>query len=116
MAQVVDHVVVFIQENHTTDNYFSSLRAWGANVATGWPVQANPPAHDQNHTRAAYARWLHAQQAGPPPPATHAQFGAEAVRPYYACLAAAGAFLEHHCPGFGTIAAPTRLLLAGGQT
>jgi phospholipase C len=29
MAQIVDHVVVFTQENHTTDNYFSSMRAWG---------------------------------------------------------------------------------------
>jgi D-arabinose 1-dehydrogenase-like Zn-dependent alcohol dehydrogenase len=66
MAQMVDHVVVFTQENHTTDNYFSSMRAWGANVATGWPVQANPPAHDAAHTRAAYAKWLHAQQHGTP--------------------------------------------------
>jgi hypothetical protein len=82
--------VVFTQENHTTDNYFSSMRAWGANVATGWPVQANPPAHDQNHTRAAYAKWLHAQQAGTPTPATHTQFDTEAVLPYYAYLAATG--------------------------
>ncbi len=43
MATAVGHVVVFVQENHTTDNYFSSMRAWGADVATGWPVQPNPP-------------------------------------------------------------------------
>ena len=48
-------------------------------MATGWPVQANPPAHDQNHTRAAYARWLHAQQAATATPATHTQFDTEAV-------------------------------------
>ena len=53
MAKIVDRVVVFTQENHTTDNYFTSLRAWGANVATGWPTQPNPPAHDQAHTRAS---------------------------------------------------------------
>ena len=33
MAALVEHVVVFVQENHTTDNYFRSMRAWGANVA-----------------------------------------------------------------------------------
>jgi len=64
MAKIVDRVVVFTQENHTTDNYFTSLRAWGANVVTGWPTQPNPPAHDQAHTRAAYAKWLHAQANG----------------------------------------------------
>jgi phospholipase C len=116
MAQIVDHVVVFTQENHTTDNYFSSMRAWGANVATGWPVQGNPPAHDQNHTRAAYAKWLHAQRAGTPTPATHTQFDTEAVLPYYAYLAAAGAFLENHCSGFGTNSTPNHLLIVGGQS
>ena len=64
MARVVDDVVVFTQENHTTDNYFTSMRAWGANVATGWPAQPNPPLHDQAHTRATYAKWLHVQQSG----------------------------------------------------
>jgi len=29
MAPAVQHVVVFVQENHTTDNYFWSMRAWG---------------------------------------------------------------------------------------
>jgi len=56
MAGTVGHVVVFVQENHTTDNYFSSMRAWGANVATDGPTQPNPMAADQPHNRAAYAR------------------------------------------------------------
>ncbi|MGH8961907.1 MAG: alkaline phosphatase family protein [Jatrophihabitantaceae bacterium] len=116
MAQIVDHVVVFVQENHTTDNYFVSMRAWGANVATGWPVQPNPPAHDQAHTRAAYAKWLHAQQNGTPTPATHTQVDTEIVLPYYAYLAATGAFLENHCSGFGTNSTPNHLLIVGGQT
>jgi phospholipase C len=114
--QLVDHVVVFVQENHTTDNYFPSMRAFGANIATGWPVQANPPAHDQNHTRAAYAKWLHAQQSGSATPATHTQFDDLAVLPYYAYLAATGAFLENHCSGFGTNSTPNHLLIVGGQT
>src|SRR5947209_15275837 len=28
MTVAVGHVVVFVQENHTTDNYFRSMRAW----------------------------------------------------------------------------------------
>jgi len=116
MARSVAHVVVFVQENHTTDNYFSSLRAWGANVVTGWPEQPNPPAHDQDHRRAAYAKWLHAQQSGAPTPATHTQLDTDAVLPYYAYLAKTGAFLENHCSGFGTNSTPNHLLIVGGQT
>ncbi len=56
MVATVQHVVVFVQENHTTDNYFRSMRAWGANVATDWPVEPNPPGRDQPHHRVAYAR------------------------------------------------------------
>jgi hypothetical protein len=87
MAARVAHVVVFVQENHTTDNYVRSMRPWGAHVATGWPTQPNPPARDQPHDRAAYARWLHAQQAGtptrplpPPPTATSAPVGPVRLR------------------------------------
>lgn len=116
MAALVGHVVVFVQENHTTDNYFPSMRAFGANVASGWPVQPNPPAKDQNHTRAAYAKWLHAQTAGTATPATHTQFDDATVLPYYAYLAATGAFLENHCSGFGTNSTPNHLLIVGGQT
>jgi len=116
VAATVNHVVVFVQENHTTDNYFRSMRAWGANVATDWPVQPNPPAADQPHNRAAYAKWLHAQQAGATSPATHTQFDTTAVLPYYAYLAATGAFLENHCSGFGTNSTPNHLLIVGGQS
>jgi hypothetical protein len=116
MAATVDHVVVFVQENHTTDNYFRSMRAFGANIAEGWPVQPNPPAHDQNHTRAAYAKWLHAQQSGSPTKATRTQFDDLAVLPYYAYLAATGAFLENHCSAYGTNSTPNHLMIVGGQT
>jgi hypothetical protein len=116
MAALVAHVVVFVQENHTTDNYFRSMRAWGANVATGWPAQPNPPVKDQPHDRAAYARWLRAQQAGGTTPATHTQFDTTASLPFYAYLAATGAFLENHCSGFGTNSSPNHLLIVGGQT
>jgi hypothetical protein len=116
MTASVGHVVVFVQENHTTDNYFRSMSGWGANVAADWPVQPNPPAKDQPHNRAAYAKWLHAQQAGTTSPATHTQFDTLAVLPYYAYLAATGAFLENHCSGFGTNSTPNHLLIVGGQS
>lgn len=36
--------------------------------------------------------------------------------PFYAWLAASGAFLENHCSGFGTNSTPNHLLIVGGQT
>ena len=105
MSSKANDVVVFVQENHTTDSYFRSMAAWGANVATGWPTATNPPAKDQPHDRHVYARWLAAQQAATP--AFRAQFDTTAVLPFYAYLAATGAFLENHCSGFGTTPPPT---------
>src|ERR1700681_1780077 len=102
MSSKVNHVVVFVQENHTTDSYFLSIAAWGANVATGWPTATNPPAKGQSHDTQASPRWLPAQQAGSPTPAFREQFDTTAVLPFYAYLAATGAFLENHCSGFGT--------------
>jgi hypothetical protein len=111
IVAAVTRVVVLIQENHTTDNYFSGLADYGVNVATGWPVQANPPAKDQPHDRAAYYKWLSGQGT-----ATHTAFDTRAELPYYAYLATTGAFLENHCSGFGTNSTPNHLLLLGGQT
>jgi len=116
MSSTVNHVVVFIPENHTTDNYFRSMAPRGANVATGWPTATNPPAKDQPHDRHAYARWLAAKQAGTATPAFHAQFDTTAVLPFYAYLAATGAFPENHCSGFGTNSTPNHLLIVGGQS
>jgi phospholipase C len=107
----IEHVVVMVQENHTTDNYFGGLAPYGANVDTGWPVAANPPAHDQPHDRHAYQRWLTKQSTG-----AHIQFDTAAVLPYYLWLATSGAFLENHCSGFGTNSTPNHLLIVGGQS
>jgi hypothetical protein len=85
-------------------------------VATGWPTATNPPATDHPHDRHAYARWLAAQQAGTATPGFHVQFDTTAVLPFYAYLAATGAFLENHCSGFGTNSTPNHLLIVGGQT
>ena len=36
--------------------------------------------------------------------------------PFYAYLAATGAFVENHCSGFGTNSTPNHLLIVGGQS
>lgn len=107
----VKRVVVFIQENHTTDNYFGGLAPYGANVATGWPVQPNPPLADPRHDRVAYDRWLTGEGT-----ASRTQFDTVADLPFYAYLALSGAFFENHCAGFGTNSTPNHLLLVGGQS
>ncbi len=111
MAGRIGRVVVMVQENHTTDNYFRGLGPFGAAVAGDWPIAANPPAKDQAHDRHAYFEWL--TGAGT---ATHNQFDTRAVLPYYLHLAINGAFLENHCAGFGTNSTPNHLLIVGGQS
>ena len=76
------------------------------------PAGARPGRTPGPRTR----KWLHAQQAGTATPATHTQFDTAAVLPFYAYLAATGAFLENHCSGFGTNSTPNHLLIVGGQT
>ncbi|HEX3541083.1 MAG TPA: alkaline phosphatase family protein [Acidimicrobiales bacterium] len=108
----VRRVVIMVQENHTTDNYFSGLAPYGANVATGWPVAANPPAKDQSHDRHAYFNWLTGKSTG-----AHVAFATDAVLPFYAYLAlAGGTFFENHCSGFGTNSTGNHLLVVGGQS
>jgi Phosphoesterase family len=111
MASQVGRVVIMVQENHTTDNYFRGLASFGAAVVADWPVATNPPAADQPHDRAAYFKWL--TGAGT---ATRNQFDTRAVLPYYMSLALTGAFLENHCAGFGTNSTPNHLLIVGGQS
>src|SRR5437667_292699 len=85
-AGQIEHVVIFVQENHTTDNYFRSMAAYGANVATDWPTSPNPPTADHPHDRHAYAKWLtnpgssvHAQFEGSPNIGKSAQFDTDAA-------------------------------------
>ncbi|MFL5928735.1 MAG: alkaline phosphatase family protein [Gaiellaceae bacterium] len=109
--RLVEHVVIVVQENHTTDNYFRALAPYGGNVAADWPLSANPPAHDQPHDRHAYFEWLTGKSSG-----THTQFDTRKTLPYYLYLALTGAFLENHCSGFGTNSTPNHLLIVGGQS
>jgi hypothetical protein len=111
MAGTVKHVVIMVQENHTTDNYFGALAPWGANVATGWPVEPDPPVHNPWHGRKDYFNWLNGAGSHP-----STQFDAAAVLPFYLWLAINGAFLENHCAGYGTNSTPNHMLIVGGQT
>ncbi len=103
-------MVVFVQENHTADNYFRGLAPYGGNVVTDWPTTPNPPASDQPHDRTAYFRWLTDGTA------KRSQFDTDAVLPYYLHLAVTGAILENHCAGFGTNSTPNHMILVGGQS
>ncbi len=107
----VKRVVIMVQENHTTDNYFRGLAPYGGAVAADWPLSPNPPAQDAPHDRHAYFQWLTGASTG-----VHVQFDTRTAVPYYLWLALAGAFLENHCAGFGTNSTPNHLLIVGGQS
>lgn len=111
MASAVKRVVLMVQENHTTDNYFRGMAAYGGNVASGWPTQTIPPKHDPPHYRKIYFEWLTHQITG-----EHTQYDTASALPFYLYLATTGAFLENHCSGFGTNSTPNHLLIVGGQS
>jgi Phosphoesterase family len=113
---VAKRVVVFVQENHTTDNYFRGLAPWGANVETTWTLRPDPPpqppfsAYYPPHHRKAYFDWLTNGTA------EQSQFDTAADLPYYLFLAVTGAFAQYHCSAFGTNSTPNHLALVGGQS
>ncbi len=103
-------VVVFMQENKTTDFYFPTLAAWGADIHNGGSLLAAPPDHDQPHDRSA---WVHYKMGDYP--ALAAQIDNDAVIPYYSWLAKTFTFCDHHF-GLGTNSTPGHMLAVGGQT
>ena len=115
-AGAIKRVVILIQENHTTDNYFRGLAPWGANVEANLPTCQNPPprppfsAFYPPHHRRAYFDFLTQGTA------EKSQFDTATDIPFYLYMAITGAFLENHCAGFGTNSTPNHLLLVGGQS
>jgi hypothetical protein len=103
-------VVVFLQENKTTDFYFPTMAAWGAEVRTGSPLLGAPPDHDQPHDRSA---WVHYRMGDYP--ALVAQIDNDAVIPYYSWLAKTYTFCDHHF-GAGSNSTSGHMLAVGGQT
>jgi hypothetical protein len=104
--------VIFVQENHTTDNYFSSLASFGVDTETGWP--ATPATFQLDNTRVAYFNWLQARQRGMPG-AAHNQINSAVQLPFYNYLALNGAFFENHYTAFGTDSTPNHMVILGGQ-
>ncbi|MFD6699492.1 MULTISPECIES: alkaline phosphatase family protein [unclassified Microbacterium] len=102
-------VIVFLQENKTTDFYFPTLAAWGAAVANHGNLLAAPPNFDQPHDRNA---WVHFAMGDYP--ALVAQVDNDSVIPYYSWLAKQFVFCDHHF-GSGSNSTPGHMLAIGGQ-
>jgi hypothetical protein len=103
-------VIVFLQENKTTDFYFAGLAAWGAAVADSGSLLATPPNFDQPHDRNA---WVHYRMGDYP--ALAVQVDTDAVIPLYAWLAKQHTFCDHHF-GLGSNSTSGHMLAIGGQT
>lgn len=103
-------VVVFLQENKTTDFYFPTLAAWGAAVANHGNLASTPPNFDQPHDRNA---WVHYAMGDYP--AEPLQIDNDAVIPFYSYLAKQFTFCDHHF-GLGSNSTPGHMLAMGGQT
>ena len=110
MATTSSHrVVVFIQENKTTDFYFPTMAAWGAAVANRGHLLAAPPNFDQPHDRNA---WVHYAMGDYP--ALNVQVDNDTVIPFYSYLAKQFVFCDHHF-GSGSNSTPGHMLAIGGQ-
>ena len=110
MTAMAGHrVIVFLQENKTTDFYFRTLAGWGAVVAQHAKVTA-PPNFDQPHDRNA---WVHYSMGDYP--ALAAQVDNDTVIPFYSWLAKQFVFCDHHF-GAGSNSTSGHMLAVGGQT
>ena len=102
-------VVVFMQENKTTDFYFPTLAAWGADVHHTGELLTTPPNFDQPHDRNA---WVHLQMGDYP--GVDLAIDNDAVIPFYSWLAKTFTFSDHHF-GAGTGSTPGHMMAVGGQ-
>jgi hypothetical protein len=110
MAAIPDHrVIVFLQENKTTDFYFPTLAEWGAEVANNGNLLSAAPNFDQPHDRNA---WVHYAMGDYP--ALAAQVDNDTVIPFYSWLAKQFTFSDHHF-GPGSNSTPGHMLAVGGQ-
>ncbi len=102
-------VVVFLQENKTTDFYFPTMAKWGAVVADHGTVLSAPPNYDQPHDRNAWVHYAMGDYPGLP-----VQVDNDTVIPYYSWLAKQFVFSDHHF-GSGSNSTPGHMLAVGGQ-
>jgi hypothetical protein len=110
MSAVAAHrVIVFLQENKTTDFYFPTLAAWGALVENRGSLLTAGPNFDQPHDRNS---WVHYAMGDYP--ALPAQIDNDAVIPFYSWLAKEFVFADHHF-GAGSNSTSGHMLAIGGQ-
>lgn len=109
MALPNHRVIVFIQENKTTDFYFPTMARWGAAVANHGHLLTAAPNFDQPHDRNA---WVHYAMGDYPGLA--AQIDNDTVIPYYSWLAKQFVFSDHHF-GSGSNSTPGHMLAISGQ-
>jgi phospholipase C len=102
-------VIVFLQENKTTDFYFASMAAWGGAVADNGALLDSPPNFDQPHDRNAWVHHSMGDYAALP-----AQVDSDVVIPFYSWLAKQFVFCDHHF-GAGSNSTPGHMLAIGGQ-
>jgi phospholipase C len=107
---VVTRIVVFVQENKTTDFYFPTLAAWGADVQPYGSLLEAPPDFDQPHDRNA---WVHYAMGDYP--GVQLSIDNDSVIPYYSWLAKTYTFCDHHF-GAGSDSTSGHLLTFAGQT
>ncbi len=103
-------VVVFLQENKTTDFYFAGLAPWGAAVRHDRPLLSAPPNFDQPHDRSAWVHYKSGDYA-----AFDVQVDTDTLIPFYAWLAKQHTFCDHHF-GLGSNSTSGHMLAVGGQT
>ena len=102
-------VIVFIQENKTTDFYFPTMAAWGAAVANHGNLLTAAPNFDQPHDRSS---WVHYAMGDYP--AEPLQIDNDQLIPFYSWLAKQFVFADHHF-GPGSNSTPGHMLAVGGQ-
>jgi hypothetical protein len=103
-------IVVFIQENKSTDFYFPSLAAWGADIRSGGHLLSQAPDFDQPHDRNAWVHYKMGDYA-----AVNLQIDNDALIPFYSWLAKTFTFSDHHF-GIGSNSTSGHMLAVGGQT
>jgi phospholipase C len=53
----IQHLVIFVQENHTTDNYFRSMAAYGANVTHPGERPGDPATAESSSSKQSLGRY-----------------------------------------------------------
>lgn len=110
MTAIPGHrVIVFLQENKTTDFYFPSLAEWGAVVANNGALLESPPNFDQPHDRNAWVHYSMGDYSALP-----VQLDNDHIIPFYSYLAKEFTFADHHF-GSGSNSTPGHMLAIGGQ-